>query len=31
MAVNERIKALLASAPVVIFMKGTPDFPQCGF
>jgi len=31
MAVNERIKALLASAPVVLFMKGTPDFPQCGF
>jgi monothiol glutaredoxin len=27
----ERIKAELASAPVVLFMKGTPDFPQCGF
>lgn len=27
----ERIKAHLASAPVVLFMKGTPDFPQCGF
>ena len=25
--VEEKIK----SAPVVIFMKGTPDFPQCGF
>jgi monothiol glutaredoxin len=31
MDVNERIKAQLASAPVVLFMKGTPDFPQCGF
>jgi monothiol glutaredoxin len=26
-----RIKEYLASAPVVLFMKGTPDFPQCGF
>ena len=25
-----RIKGHLA-APVVLFMKGTPDFPQCGF
>jgi monothiol glutaredoxin len=29
--VNQRIKDHLASAPVVLFMKGTPDFPQCGF
>jgi monothiol glutaredoxin len=27
----EKIKAELNSAPVVLFMKGTPDFPQCGF
>ena len=27
----ERIKNQLASAPVVLYMKGTPDFPQCGF
>jgi monothiol glutaredoxin len=27
----ERIKTELSSAPVVLFMKGTPDFPQCGF
>ena len=27
----ERIKAQLAGAPVVLYMKGTPDFPQCGF
>src|SRR5215468_11098456 len=26
-----RIKAELSSAPVVLLMKGTPDFPQCGF
>lgn len=31
MDVEERIKSTLASAPVVLFMKGTPDFPQCGF
>ncbi|MFM7708770.1 MAG: Grx4 family monothiol glutaredoxin [Gammaproteobacteria bacterium] len=31
MNVEDRIKAQLAAAPVVLFMKGTPDFPQCGF
>lgn len=30
MDVVDRIKQHLAS-PVVLFMKGTPDFPQCGF
>jgi monothiol glutaredoxin len=25
----ERIKAQLAESPVVLYMKGTPDFPQC--
>jgi monothiol glutaredoxin len=29
--VVERIKAELGRGPVVLFMKGTPDFPQCGF
>ena len=29
--VVERIKGHLAAAPAVLFMKGTPDFPQCGF
>lgn len=29
--VRARIEAHLASAPAVLFMKGTPDFPQCGF
>ena len=31
MDVIERIKSQLSSGPVVLFMKGTPDFPQCGF
>ena len=31
MEVMERIKTTLEKNPVVIFMKGTPDFPQCGF
>jgi monothiol glutaredoxin len=31
MSVVERIKAQLDSAPVVLYMKGSPDFPQCGF
>jgi monothiol glutaredoxin len=31
MQVQERIKKELSAAPVVLFMKGTPDFPQCGF
>jgi monothiol glutaredoxin len=26
-----KIEEKIKSAPVVIFMKGTPDFPQCGF
>ena len=29
--VNERIKKQLESYPVLLYMKGTPDFPQCGF
>ena len=31
MDVVRTIKAELDPAPVVLFMKGTPDFPQCGF
>jgi monothiol glutaredoxin len=27
----EKIEEQLASQPVVLYMKGTPDFPQCGF
>jgi len=28
---TRRIREQLDAAPVVLFMKGTPDFPQCGF
>lgn len=28
---NTRIQAEIESQPVVLFMKGTPVFPQCGF
>jgi monothiol glutaredoxin len=31
MSVTDRIKQHLTTSPVVLFMKGTPDFPQCGF
>ncbi|BCX81791.1 monothiol glutaredoxin [Methylomarinovum caldicuralii] len=31
MDVKERIEAQLKSHPVILYMKGTPDFPQCGF
>lgn len=31
MDVLERIRQLVESKPVVIFMKGTPQFPMCGF
>ncbi|MDZ7644027.1 MAG: Grx4 family monothiol glutaredoxin [Woeseiaceae bacterium] len=31
MEVNERIEAQLKEHPVLLYMKGTPDFPQCGF
>jgi monothiol glutaredoxin len=27
----ERIEANLGASPIVLFMKGSPDFPQCGF
>src|ERR1700681_2496412 len=27
----ERIETYLGSSPIVLFMKGSPDFPQCGF
>ena len=31
MDTQERIKQTVTSSPVVLFMKGTPTFPQCGF
>ena len=29
--INKKIEKLVKSNDVVLFMKGTPDFPQCGF
>ena len=29
--VQEAIKKQVDSHPVILFMKGTPQFPQCGF
>lgn len=31
MDTNAVIKEQLASSPIVLYMKGTPQFPQCGF
>ena len=31
MEINERIKQQLDEHPVIVYIKGTPDFPQCGF
>ncbi len=31
MEVLDRIKQQLAENPILLYMKGTPDFPQCGF
>ncbi len=29
--IQNRIKQTIESSDVILFMKGTPDFPQCGF
>ena len=31
MEINEKIKSLIKDNDVCLFMKGTPDAPQCGF
>ena len=31
MSVNDRIREQVTSSPVVLYMKGSPAFPQCGF
>lgn len=31
MTAHERIEKLVSDNKVVLFMKGTPSFPQCGF
>jgi monothiol glutaredoxin len=30
-ALVPKVQEIIQQNPVVIFMKGTPDFPQCGF
>lgn len=30
-ALRSKVEEKVNSSPVVIFMKGTPQFPQCGF
>lgn len=30
-SIQEQITKLISSSPVFLFMKGTPDAPQCGF
>ena len=31
MDINETIKSQLEENPIILFMKGTPQAPQCGF
>jgi monothiol glutaredoxin len=31
MSVQDTIREQVSSHPVVLYMKGSPDFPQCGF
>lgn len=31
MSVQEKIREQVTQNPVVLYMKGTPQFPQCGF
>jgi len=31
MDIMDRIKQAIESNEIILFMKGTPDFPQCGF
>lgn len=31
MSTEEKIRSTLATNPVVLFMKGTPEAPKCGF
>lgn len=31
MSTRERIAAIIAADPIILFMKGTPALPKCGF
>lgn len=29
--ITQELKSIISENPVILFMKGSPDFPQCGF
>lgn len=31
MSIQEKIRNQVTATPIVLYMKGTPQFPQCGF
>ena len=31
MSIQEQLKDVIDNNEIILFMKGTPDFPQCGF
>lgn len=31
MSIHDKIREQVRSNPIILYMKGTPDFPQCGF
>lgn len=31
MSIQEQLKEIIEGNDIILFMKGTPDFPQCGF
>ena len=31
MEIQDQIRKVIEDNPVMLFMKGSPDFPQCGF
>jgi monothiol glutaredoxin len=31
MSIEQTIRDQIANNPILLYMKGTPDFPQCGF
>lgn len=31
MSIHEQIRTQVTANPIVLYMKGTPQFPQCGF
>ena len=31
MSIQEQLKEVIGNSEIILFMKGSPDFPQCGF